>query len=364
MNKKVIFITLLVIAVAGAAWSQDYKLEPSTISGGGGWLEDGNYKLFDIKCTPFSGMMTDDNYYLGVDGVYGFFVEEELGPPPSLVISRQDDDIIISWPEDPDPEIYYLVGNGDGIYEDNYGAGWVLAPDAEPFDYDMDGNYMVHKDQAAGEGEMEVYYKAVPTGFDSNDLNDLTLFATAPAVGKVNVAVTEGWNQIAVPFEPSPVTNAIGTNFANGDQLWAWRDGKFIAPITFDSNTSQWGSGFGLTIAEGYGLNIVSVDAGDIKTLIGNVIYAEVNKEDIINGWNLIGNPLARSLPGNAGLDSAAGSVNGDQVWEWSEGKFLAPKTFDGENWPADFVIEIGKGYGYNHLGDGVNWQLRSEDVY
>jgi len=370
----------LVISHFDAAFAANpvYTLGGFIVSSGGRLdLGGGGYKLQDIKGQPLAGSMSGGGYTLGLGGEYVFFQPNEvvlLGAPSGTVpveISRSDDGtgIIVSWANSGyqgSPSVYILTGDGSGTFV-NGGPRWLLAVNGESgVSINEVDKTLIHGSQAGGRGDAEVYYKVLQAGVLRDSPNATVLGKTnleaAPAVGKLNITITKGWNQIAVPFATSAIVDSLGIKYANGDQLWAWRNGAFIAPITFNSATNNWGNGFALTMAEGYGLKVMDDGPGAIKTIVGKLFYEDVNKE-IIKGWNLIGLPYPLKIANNFNLTVDVGAINGDQLWEWKNGAFISPRTFNGVDWPQG-NIEIGKGYGYKSLGQSINWRLIKNDIY
>jgi len=317
--------------------------------------------MVDIKGQAVIGSMTGGTYGLGLGGIYGEVVAgggEEGGAISwiddphltNLTISRDGNNAIIRWTKVPSDYAgnYYLFWLERRDFE-NASTNWM-----GPQTITGGGNSFSDANQI-GMGNDRVFYRVISA-------NDKAQLINRPSVGKVNVSVTLGWNLVGVPFVPSLVNDAIGTNFATGDQIWAWRSGDFIAPIQYNSTSSTWASGMAMISGEGFGLNIVNTDPGTVKTVIGKV-SGDIVSKSIDIGWNLIADPFAKSLSGDFGLNAAAGAAVGDQIWEWRAGDFIAPIQYNGTAWPAS-QLNPGKGYGYNHIGAGVNWRIGPSSIY
>jgi hypothetical protein len=344
--------------------SASYSIPSLTISSGGHTgLQSTSYKLQDIKGQAVIGYGSSASYGLGIGGVYGTLPPREEGisawsvdPHVSnLRIRRDGTTIYVYW----DTDLTVMEGMSPNFYIyakegpfENISTNWTY------YGVARGRTYFGHADQV-GTGLSQVYYRVISENVKENLTNK-------PSVGKINITANTGWNQFAVPFIPMAVNESVGVNFTAGDQLWAWRrdasappGGAFVAPIRFDG--TNWGTEIEIAAGEGYGLKIVStaLPAGTVKTLIG-AVKAGAFSRAVANGWNLIGNPYAKNLVGSSGL---TGGRDGDQLWEWNAflspaAGFLAPKRFNGTAWSSDPNLEIGKGYGYKHLGSGFNWQL------
>jgi hypothetical protein len=333
--------------------SASYSIPSLTISSGGHTgLQSSSYKLQDIKGQAVIGYGSSASYGIGIGGVYGTLVPGEGGISAwsvdphvqNLSIRRNGLNIEVYWNTD-DATLKFWVFRKRGVFGDAV-AGWDPGAD--------NGSRTVYVDtNQVGTGLDQIYYRVLstPSGTTSVDINQIV---GKVAVGKKNLTVNTGWNQVAVPFTPMAVNESVGTNFAVGDQLWAYRSGRYAAPISYSG--TAWEAGIEIATGEGYGLKIMSVaaPAGAVKTLIGAVKAGSFTRA-VAADWNLIGNPYAKNLTGDSGLTNGA---NGDQIWEWAGSAFLSPKTFSGTSWSAAPALEIGKGYGYKHLSTGFNWQL------
>lgn len=286
-----------------------YTLYPYTVSGGGGRLTGNPIELFDIKCTPFAGRMTGDGYVLYVDGVGVFFPEEEVISPPPIMIERwTDDDVKIYWPDDPDPDIYYLVGDGQGRYTDDYvGWGfqhpWKLAQHGvDGIEFYHDDNYILHTSQF-GKGEPEVYYKAYPAGVDPGvGPDNLTVFSTAPAVGKVDYTLEPGYNLVSLSILPvaADLDILIGTQLEEGDSQTAdviFGDIGGWKQAFLNDATHQWqGSltAYGMDADKGYWIRN-RTGAAELMTILGNVPATD-RRLTVNPGWNLVGTTFPRHV--------------------------------------------------------------------
>jgi hypothetical protein len=95
------------------------------------------------------------------------------------------------------------------------------------------------------------------------------------------------------------------------------------------------------------------------NTLIGTVVPAPAVTSQIATGWNLIGDPYPSAL-GFVGASSLK-----DQIWTWDnkDKKFVATRTYNGpeKGWLPPLQLSPGRGYWYNHLGEGFAWQTNKK---
>lgn len=249
------------------------------------------------------------------------------------------------------PKIFVNTGTFTNSYDQN---SWKAIADVSEISITGPGE-LIHVGQV-GQGTSEVYYKAVTEGVDLSTATGKTTFASAWAVGKINVDLYGGWNLVSAPFVADTLNNVLGTDFKDNEQLWIWSDAdnKFKSTATF-SNKS-WPADLNVSPAQGYWLDLSGTPAKEKKTvtLAGTVYTSTTINKKIYAGWDLIGNPYPKPNPA-AEFTPAAN----DQIWVWdNEGqKFTGTKNYDGTNWGPDALLVPGKGYWYNHIGKGFEWK-------
>lgn len=396
--------TALTISVASAdtpLTSGNYTIN-DTVDNGGQSLTSGSYTVYDMKGQGAAGSLTSGNYTVLLGGIYGLVGgPAQIGNAPAgtvpLTITRAGDSygsIVISWPAGANPDLYVLTGDGTGKYASGgTPAPWVLvcsngqqqSPLPQGFGYSVDKTntnqitvpYQVGSVTPAGgiTNFPELYFKGLQNSIDpkqnSSDTNypNQTYLQTAPAVGKVNVnlakAGNSAWNFISTPLYGPNLDSVLGVNFTKGDQVWIWDDANqsFVKPLTFDGTT--WSTA-NFVRGNGVLFNLISASPKTIS-LVGSIDLTAFTRTVAVKagsasyGWNLIGDPfpIASAMEG---LTSSV-SKKGDALWSWNNvaQKFTAPLVFDGTNWPANSVMTIGQGYGYNRAtqySTGFSWSI------
>jgi hypothetical protein len=282
-----------------------------------------------------------------------------------LNIKRSGGAVEVAWDttvETEMPKIYILINKSalsgtfaNAYSEENWKTVAELAAAGENIVIFGPEGKIVHVDQD-GKGYSEVYYKAVKPAVDLTTADGKTTFASAWAVGKINVDLYGGWNLVSAPFVADSLNNVLGTDYKDNEQLWIWSDAdsKFKSTATFSSKS--WPADLNISPAQGYWLDLSGTAAGQKKTitLTGTVYTSTTINKKIYAGWDLIGNPYPK--PNAASEFTPAAN---DQIWVWdNEGqKFTGTKNYDGANWSPDALLIPGKGYWYNHIGKGFEWK-------
>ena len=253
-----------------------------------------------------------------------------------LAIRRAADaagsNIEVTWDpaEYPNARLYYLTGDGSGVYTDE-AAAWTLVVDGGEFNLNVNAGALLHNNQV-GAGTAEAYYKLISSTGDHN-----LLLPPAQAVGKFNVMIYENSNLISLPlFNPNTgIDNVFGTQLTGGpnaaasDKIYYFDlsldpDDWSIAWLSNNAGDEGW-KGFLADLLPDRGYFVArTAGAGNKEiTVVGD---AAVNADRRINlklGSNMIGSAYPRTI----GLDSSnllsvlktdELAANADQIFEWS----------------------------------------------
>lgn len=295
-----------------------------------------------------------------------------IPPTPSITRSATEKDIIITWiPPTTPVDIYKLTGDGTGKYSNTYSAtSW-----SKIATIPSGGTYT--DENQVGAGDPERYYKLLVSETDPAAIysGTTTYFASAPAVGKVNVNAVLNWNLITPTVLNDSLNKTIGTNFINGDEIYRWDSSsaqQLLKSAVFNGTSNSWtpvnaGQWSNLKNGEGFGLNLLNLPSGQTSktiTITGKV--SPTNFSSTINkDWNQIGNPFPYSITMNSGSGFLAGkSQAGDELWQWDETIQSLKKvsSFNGITWSPDFTLKPGVGYGYNYMKSApMTWAVNKQ---
>ncbi len=333
----------------------------------------GNYDLAMTRSDSSFGRADKIPVVLGkYTSVTVVFSAVPYGTVP-LTIARSGENIKIMWNRvlyGNTIKLYALTGDGTGQFSNS--TGWQLVTISGNEFANSDDGYIFHSGQVGSsvpvgwQNYPEAYYKGLREGIEAGDQNQdapgKTNLEAAWPVGKMNLDLYGGWNLISAPFMSDTLDNALGLDFKANEQVWKWDDptNKFTSAQTFSG--TKWVSTINVEPFNGYWLDLSGTVAGTLKktTIIGSVIYQLMQARTIYAGWDLVGNPFPKQ-PSIIGL-TAGKSVKDDQIWIWDNPiqKFVGTKNFDGTNWSPDSTLTPGRGYWYNHLGLGFEWQVNN----
>lgn len=357
-------------------------------------IENAETKTYNIQASKdpdYASQTKGVPLAAGESKIVDFVLGETPAPEGtvSLLITRTDGnpDLSLSWTANAAPDIYYLPGDGTGKFSNVFAGCTKLdltqpSPDPKVFEYHLDKNYILHKNQS-GAGEKEVYYKGLVAGKDP-----AAFLSAAKAVGKLNITCDPGITWISVPIlmgDPS-LDNIIGTQLNMGPKNsadiilfksspqsfalnWAFLDGTKKKWLDYDNPAVN--AQFNLSNLSGY--YIWNRNQSKVITLVGAVPSTASLQFDsgavAITHFGL-GLPLSAPLSqiaGQAGLKSGADIIlkkaqAGSNVLDWS---FLDKDTnswrdFDDPAAPTKFQIELPYSYYYWNRGkDNVIWERK-----
>lgn len=319
------------LSAQGGSGTYLWSLEGALPAGLSGWLQLSEAGV--LSGTPaaanvggpytFTVKAADNTTYSSGTKSFALSVQAEgvvAGAVP-LTIDREGDHVKIGWSTANPPDIYYQPGDGTGQFSNQYpgNPAWTLINlvgltlDSTPIGYSEAGKYILHKNQVGKTPEQggikEVYYKGVVHGTDPSQGDGATIFSQAPAVGKVDYTVSQGYNLISIPFEYTGAAAGIGnviSNYLTGGSVdnadrvylkeqsttwgmpnayldaggvWRWSNNDAVASIDLNN-------------ADGY--LIRRIQAGDeVLTLVGNV--ADTVENTMTFGYNAISVGLPKS---------------------------------------------------------------------
>ncbi|OGC26721.1 hypothetical protein A3K32_04785 [candidate division WOR-1 bacterium RIFOXYB2_FULL_45_9] len=205
------------------------------------------------------------------------------------------------------PAIWMLTGSGVGVYTDAP-TNWVKVYEngaiesAYTGEFTLAANGITHQGQV-GAGYAEVYYKAVAQG---------GVFATAPAVGKVNVVVAGGkkWTLfnspfLALPGDPNLILGkqgayTPGSEPATSVRIFSFENSGWNRVSYYDGNSWVAVPGANAAISDpqqGLYLLTKSTDADKVFSIVGNVKPLNtVSAYTITQNWNVVGIPYPRQM--------------------------------------------------------------------
>lgn len=348
-------------------------------------------------------------------------LEKGAGPvkPPAdavpLKINRvnNDNDIQISWgvtnPKYVNPQIFALISSGNeaGQYANAYDPAKWLPVTSDPIkdEFDdvtengMSDGIIIHNNQSGKNStHREVYYKALVKGVDLTQPAAQETYKLTPAVGKLDVTVTEGLNLFSPPFIPAEKT----LDYIIGKQLTAGSQPNYadIVKIFFKINENT--TGFNqawlhdnqgiktwenilpgkpeltLNPGEGFWLDIPPGHGEQTMTFIGDVPVESNPEISVTDGLNLVSSnyPVKVALK-DAGL-AESGAPQGpgpqyacmlrdfykitiektgfDQAWLKNDGQWLVPGSDPPA--PSPMALTPGKGYWLQVPTEkGFNWK-------
>lgn len=274
-------------------------------------------------------------------------------PPADAVqleIARQEDDIRISWDVTTyggGIALFMLTGDGSGQYTNNY-EGWVPVID-EPiidgigFDYtEVPVGRILVLDQFAG-GANELYFKA----FTTSGPSDANAFAAAPAVGKINIDVSNSYALYSVPLIPLTgdrrtwaLQDIFGDQINNGEIQYA--QGGLLRVVCEDGIWPD----KNIEVSKGFWLK---ANASKKISIIGGVLSGEYNR-NIVQGYDLYGIPMPVKVEVAAGSDENFGIQprEGDEI-QLLYGGGLVRYVYGAAGWGSSFDITLAKGFWYKN---------------
>jgi hypothetical protein len=398
MKKYLLFLLIMTFVISAPALAEmsggGYSIPLLAISSGGSAsMEGGSYRMQDIKGQGVIGSSSGGGYTVGMGGIYALagptIIEGDwpYGTVP-LYISRLPGGSIlrITWEARfINPEIYVLMGNGQGRYAS--GEGWTKVtqggtfvsglPSGPDWDFSMGAIDLEHNSQV-GRGTGEAYYKGLQAGVSPTASNPRvagkTFLQSAWGVGKVNVILNRGWNSVSSPFVAGTFgsdTGVVGNNFGNGDSANFWGEAIQDMEIVYVFSGGTWGSVANILIpGRGCMFNISSLAEGVTRTitLVGSVSTVEVTRE-IRAGLNDIGNPFPRALVSGgfspASADPPSNLVTGDTLNEWGRTDFSNAIIYNAatSSWAGSLTFRPGAGYWYNHVSTAgpFRWTVRRD---
>jgi len=341
-------------------------LNPYTISGGGGRMTGSD--LFDIKCSPFVGTMTDDNHELEIDGVGVLFPEEEVEIPETglIVVTEiwrlEDGQIQLTWnyvEELADKKVDIWRRIGEGI-EYSTAAGWVLHRQGLAGTQFTEQKANVAGGIEVGDGQ-NAFYRVVPTDTDPANIHDPGM--NNVTVGKVDVSLDVGWNIVAIPFVQQHgykvgdvLAKQLTPGAAPGDVLYT----ADLEKATFE-NSNWTNANLILKLGEGLYINILQGRDPITLSFVGEV-PTDVQQYTLPVGFRRIGNSscISKSLY-DAGFDASFGgdsSLAGDAMYNSA----LDKMTKQEDTWVPEglFTFKVGEGYWYYRQSKPgqFNWVL------
>ncbi|MFA5035088.1 MAG: hypothetical protein WC500_04850 [Candidatus Margulisiibacteriota bacterium] len=330
-----------------------------------------------------------NNGYVNLTALFTTLVEGQglnpTGETSGLTILRAGDtpgsNITVTW--DPakfggtNPKIYVMTGNGTGQYKKDFISNvWYEVFDGnalvggypsyfgtfavDPVTYKLTHNGQVGKIDSSS--SPEVYYKGYGGTVTGGVPDDLTTFASAPAVGKLIVYAygDSKVNAIGVPF----ISNANTID----DVLSTSLQQKDIEYLKFNSSAQQYAGGYydsgwkgtAITLAQGDGIWIYNPISGNNipLTIVGNVPAPNIDIARTIYGPQknnkiALPHPQGGSLTAN-GLDPLAGAeiLIFDNYLQTYTGTYV-----EGGNWKNNLFVTPGKGFWYYNLGSDFTWK-------
>ena len=291
-----------------------------------------------------------------------------------LFISRaaNGNDLEITWEAQQfgDPQIYIMMGDGNGSYTNTFGvwtriasSGLLDAIAASLGDFAIESGKLTHRSQV-GAGTSEAYYKAVVAALDMNEPANIPTFEAAWAVGKENIGINRvgaiGWNLIANPFKTRDIKDALFGNFSAADEIKIFDEGEKIFtsnPMKFNAVSGTWSTSDFIR-GKGYWLYRSTPDP-ITATLVGDVSIKPLDvtiTRNGANGWNFVGLPFAKSQTfAQFGPQNAADTDEFKIMNE--ETKIIAP-TYKKAEWGAQSLL-TGKGYlYYRSLPAPLTWNI------
>jgi hypothetical protein len=222
---------------------------------------------------------------------------------------------------------------------------------------------LTHEGQV-GDGSPEVYYKAVFSSVDPSTPQGAATFESAPAVGKVNVGLENGWNLVGIPFDVASMEAGIPSNLnavlgqdghVDLDQVWVY-DGGF----TFVSfRNGSWPTSPAISLVKGKGLWMYMNGHSKVLTLVGPVFRGMFQKE-IAKNWNLLSAPYPYSYELNTAESGLHNPAYLDQIWSYRNGFSFISATGSPESWPSGSRLQPpGRGFWYyRNSSTSYNWQM------
>ena len=171
-----------------------------------------------------------------------------------------------------------------------------------------------------------------------------------------DITLNAGWNLITLPVNPSSQIMA-STIIDKIDTAGAFSNGvlRWINGIWDPYDGSYPPADFPIEVGKGY---FVHCDTSNITIPIEGIPVSSITIP-ILNGWTLIGVPCG-SYQASTLIESLNDqSLTCDSVLRWINGVW---DPYDGSYPPANFSIEVTKGY-FVYSGNSGNWQALSYQI-